>query len=169
MATVYLCSRCHAANVTAAEDHPSEFECRKAWQILAGQSMAAIEVARKEIAEHQRMKHMGVPITNKAGDLCARCLVAGFQAYQHLADWFAFMPKAGGKTGAVHVPPLPRSTMLAANPRSLRILPPALARRPAGPPAGPVPGVAAAPVLPSPRRVDDVGEDVPPSGPVSVD
>ena len=169
MPKLYLCSRCHAANVTAEADHATEFDCRRAWQILAGQSMAAIEVARKEIAEHQRMKHMGQPVRNREADLCARCLVAGFQAYKHLADWFAFMPKAGGKTGAVNVPPLPRSTMLAANPGPLRILPPALARRPASGPGGRVPDVAAPPVLPSSRRVDGVGSDLPPGDPVSRD
>ena len=169
MPKLYLCSRCHAANVTAEEDHATEFDCRRAWQMLAGQSMAAIEVARREIAAHQQKKHMGAPVRNKELDLCARCLIAGFQAYAHLADWFAFMPKAGGKTGSVDVPPLPRSTMLAANPRPLRLLPRALGRGPAGAPAGPVPGVAAAPVLPPSGGVDDLGKDLPPSGPIPVD
>ena len=115
----YLCSKCNATNLEAHEDHKTDLECRKAWQNFASQLSGGILVAKRKIAEHQRIRHMGFKDHNADLDLCVRCLFTGFSAFQHAADIFGVMPKNRGKGGFVNglgPSSLPRETMQSTNP-----------------------------------------------------
>ncbi len=111
----YLCSKCHSTNPAAAQDHATTEDCLKSWQTLAAQSLAAVEVAKRKIKAHQKMRHLGFRVTNVELDFCTRCLLTGFSAYQHLAGYFDTMPKNDSKGGLVDVrsgvSPLPRAAM----------------------------------------------------------
>jgi len=163
---VYLCSRCHSANPKAAEDHADWETCCKSWQTLTAQSLAAVEQAKRKIAHHQKIRHMGFKLTNPELNLCTRCLIIGFSAYQHLAGWFATFPKNQGKGGLIDVSrfgrsPMPRPAMRKADPKEpLSLLPP-LGDAPGGAPDGDRGGLAAGDMLPNPASGDGVGEGGP--------
>ncbi len=143
----YLCTRCKASN-TKAEDHETEKECRIAWQGLAAQSVAAVQAAKKQIRHHQKNHHLGFKVHNRELNICSRCLIIGFTAYEHVSRWFDIQPKTDGEGGLVDVPPpMPLPAVFRRDTPRLRPLPPPLVDAPPTAPGGGLPPVAPGPLL----------------------